>query len=281
MGKKKGTDLEDAVAVLEEIILSEELKGLDKSKIRITPRKWINGHDDDVDVLVEINAEGTHSTKFFIECKDWKKKPVGKGVVRDLSYKINKFKAQKGFIIARKFTNPAIRAAEEEGIELVILDDNSDGLLKVPILQHLEFLDSEYRIYFDDLLCRNQEVYDSIFNSYYKGDTVKNQLDSYMNNNREHLQKDFKNWVKKNYNGPSVYNKEIELMHQKGSFLNPDDKKTYNKLSITIKLKIYFTESTLIYDYSFSEKRKRIMRGEFLNSKGEKILFDLVENDHI
>jgi len=274
MGRKKGSNLEEAVAVLEESILQEQFKGIDKSKILITTnKKFLNGRHE-IDVFVEINPESEYSSKFFIECKDWIK-PVGTSVVNNLETKIKKLGATKGFLVARKFSKHVPKQANEYGIGLVKANNNTDLLLKMPSASQHNVKNSYYVIFFDGEKLDNKQQVNEVFKSKFEGVTLYQYLE---NIKKEELIKGAINHIDENYSGDNLYKVNKEIFWEEGEFEDLVNKKKYQRLSIHLFLEIWFSKSKLIYDYDFSQKGKRIIKQEILNENGQNIPLHFILN---
>ncbi|SRR5713101_8078559 len=107
----KGSDLERAVELLEKNILAA-VPGLSDKTYRIYTRKIIvvDGVKHEIDVWVEFDIGGGYHSTFIFECKNWDA-PVGKNEIIVFSTKVDAAQAQRGFFVAKSYTQYAVAAA--------------------------------------------------------------------------------------------------------------------------------------------------------------------------
>ena len=122
--KQKGDVLEKAVELIERTILGQRFKGQD-NKITIERGKVeiIDGIRYEVDLFVELDHGAGYKPLFIFECKNWDKN-VGRGEIVNFADKVDAFRAQKGFFIAKGFGKYARKQAEKcLRIELLLAKD--------------------------------------------------------------------------------------------------------------------------------------------------------------
>jgi hypothetical protein len=119
----KGDALEDAVRILEMVILGVDPNAID-SPITIERKKIITvqGVRHEIDIYITINNGRGYTSTFIFECKNWKNK-VDKNEIIVFARKVGDIRATKGFFIARRFTSDAISQAERDEVELLTADD--------------------------------------------------------------------------------------------------------------------------------------------------------------
>jgi len=104
---QKGHDLERAVKFIQETILASdpELKG---TKFSIEGNKivTVSGVRHEIDVWVKTLPGSRYESTWIFECKNWKK-PVSKNDVIILTGKVNALAANRGFLVARRFSKDA------------------------------------------------------------------------------------------------------------------------------------------------------------------------------
>jgi hypothetical protein len=112
--RKKGTDLERAIALIERTILNAVPALSDKS-YKIYSRRIIlvDGVKHEIDVWVEFDIGGGYKSIFIFETKNWRAK-VGKNHPIIFSKKIEAAQAQHGFFVAKKLTKYAVAAAKHD-----------------------------------------------------------------------------------------------------------------------------------------------------------------------
>lgn len=115
---KKGGSLEYAAAQIHEVLLRRD-PALQGRQAKIVSNRWFNigGIRFEVDVLVTVAARREEYVH-VIECKDWKQ-PVGVPEISHLDMKRRLLKAESASIVARTFTEPAIKLAALCGIQVV------------------------------------------------------------------------------------------------------------------------------------------------------------------
>src|SRR6266481_4365863 len=105
--RKKGTDLERAIALIEETILNAVPELSDKSYKISSPRIIVvDGVKHEIDVWVEFDIGSGYTSRFIFETKNWRKK-VGKNHLIIFSEKIKAAQAQQGFFVAKALTKYA------------------------------------------------------------------------------------------------------------------------------------------------------------------------------
>src|ERR1700722_3541979 len=110
--RKKGTDLERAIAIIENAILKSVPTLSDKSyKIFSQKIITVDGVKHEIDIWVEFEIGGGYKSTFIFESKNWRKK-IGKNHIIVFSEKINAAKAQKGFFVAKSLTKYAVAASK-------------------------------------------------------------------------------------------------------------------------------------------------------------------------
>ncbi len=104
---KKGRALEKAVMFIQHIILKSEpsLAGV-KFKIETNSIRIVKGVRHELDVVVRINPDTPYEALWIFECKNWKK-TVGKNEVIVLTEKVSAVAANRGVIVARKWSPSA------------------------------------------------------------------------------------------------------------------------------------------------------------------------------
>ncbi len=106
-GTKRGHELEKAVKFIQETILKSDPK-LQGTRFSVEMNKIINvsGVHHEIDVLVKTLPDSPFESTWIFECKDWQK-PVGKNEVIILATKVDAIRANRGFLVARRFTKDA------------------------------------------------------------------------------------------------------------------------------------------------------------------------------
>jgi hypothetical protein len=124
----KGDQLEEAVRLIEMVILSADPNAVD-SPIKIECKKivTVEGVKHEIDVYITINNGKGYTSTFIFECKNWQDK-VDKNEIIVFARKVADVRATKGFFVARRFTSDAISQADRDGIELVTADNVIDTL---------------------------------------------------------------------------------------------------------------------------------------------------------
>lgn len=134
---EKGRYLEDAVEIIERLIISQN-PSLSLSVITIERRKIIiaSGVKHEIDLYIKADPGSGYDSVYIFECKDWEK-VVGKNEIIVFSKKIDITKAQKGFFVSKSFSKDAIaQAALDKRIELVDFKERSnfEELFQIPII---------------------------------------------------------------------------------------------------------------------------------------------------
>jgi restriction endonuclease len=124
----KGDALEDAVRILEMVILGVDPNAID-SPITIERKKiiFVQGVKHEIDIYITINNGKGYTSTFIFECKNWQAKIDPKEIMA-FALKVRDVRASKGFFIAKRFTKYAIAQAKRDGIELLTADDVIDTL---------------------------------------------------------------------------------------------------------------------------------------------------------
>jgi hypothetical protein len=120
----KGRALERAVEAIERTIL-RSFEALKESAFTVQARKVLSagGVRHEIDIWVQVNLARGYGSVFIFECKNWNDK-VGKNEVIVLSEKIDAAHAQRGFLVAKAFTQDAeAQAAKDPRLELVLAAD--------------------------------------------------------------------------------------------------------------------------------------------------------------
>jgi hypothetical protein len=112
---EKGRSLENAVRFIQQTILESDpiLKGT-KFSIETNKIVVIAGVRNELDVYIKTLAGSHYESSWVFECKNWKK-PVGKNEVIVLAKKIDSVGANRGFLVARRFSRDARAQAEQDG----------------------------------------------------------------------------------------------------------------------------------------------------------------------
>jgi len=137
--QQKGTNLEDAVRLIEQTILNSK-PGFKEFPFLIETKKIFvsDGVRHEIDVYVEIDLGHGYKSVFIFECKNWID-PVGKNELIIFSEKIRATNSQKGYFAAIKFTKDAInQAAKDERIELLEIVSGNSVLLSFPDFHSIE-----------------------------------------------------------------------------------------------------------------------------------------------
>ena len=137
--QQKGTNLEDAVRLIEQTILNSK-PGLKEFPFLIETKKIFvaDGVRHEIDVYVEIDLGHGYKSIFIFECKNWKD-PVGKNELIIFSEKLKVTNAQKGYFAAKKLTKDATnQAAKDERIELLEIASDNSVLLSFPDFHSIE-----------------------------------------------------------------------------------------------------------------------------------------------
>jgi hypothetical protein len=110
--RKKGTDLERAIALIEKAILNAVPELSDKS-YKIYSRRIIvvDGVKHEIDIWVEFDIGGGYKSIFIFEAKNWANK-IGKNHLIIFSKKIEISQAQRGFFVVKSLTKYAKAAAK-------------------------------------------------------------------------------------------------------------------------------------------------------------------------
>jgi Restriction endonuclease len=109
----KGDSLENAVAVIEEVILQSSARIgrkpiVEKKKIII-----VNGVRHEIDVYVTADLAPGYKSIFIFECKNWKE-AVGKNEIIIFSEKIDASHATSGCFVAKSYTSDAVSQAKRD-----------------------------------------------------------------------------------------------------------------------------------------------------------------------
>lgn len=102
--QEKGDALEKAVELIERFILDDN----SNATVTIEPKKIVvvNKVKHEIDIYITIDHGKGYKGLFIFECKNWAKK-VDKNEIIVFSKKIEVTSAQKGYFIAKSFTDDA------------------------------------------------------------------------------------------------------------------------------------------------------------------------------
>jgi hypothetical protein len=134
-GKKKGRELEEAVRFIQESILKTN-PNLVGTKFSIEMDKIVKvlGVRHEIDVYVKTLPDSRFEATWIFECKDWKK-PIGKNEVMILAGKVDAVKANRGFMVGRRFTKDAeAQVSQDARLKLVPCTDNFIPSAKVELI---------------------------------------------------------------------------------------------------------------------------------------------------
>jgi hypothetical protein len=127
--QKKGDELEDAVHLIETVILrsnpnTKEATIIIDTKKRVT----VQGVRSEIDVYVSVKLGNVPELIYIFECKN-REEPVNKNDIIVFNDKIQEVGAQKGYFVARKFGIDAINKAKRyQRIELLEATDEFETL---------------------------------------------------------------------------------------------------------------------------------------------------------
>lgn len=124
--QEKGDALERAVELIERFILEDN----SNATVTIEPKKIlvVNKVKHEIDIYITIDYGKGYKSLFIFECKNWKKK-VDKNELIVFSKKIEVAHAQKGYFIAKSYTEDAKAQAEQDGrIELLFATEELEAL---------------------------------------------------------------------------------------------------------------------------------------------------------
>lgn len=144
---EKGDLLEIAVASIERLILSTSPALKEKTYV-IETKKIINagGVHHEIDIFVTVDPAPGYQSIAIFECKNWTK-PVGKNEIVNFSEKINATNANRGFFIAKEFTQDAeAQAAKDSRMSLLQAKDlplDNPPLLSGFHMTAIEYVKSE------------------------------------------------------------------------------------------------------------------------------------------
>jgi hypothetical protein len=116
--KQKGNELEDAVCLIEETILTFE-PGLADGTSRVSGpvRIVVDGILYEADVLVRVTLGARYDSTFIFECKNWSER-VGRVPITAFSETVSAFQAQRGFFVAKAYTRDAmVRAMKDPSLK--------------------------------------------------------------------------------------------------------------------------------------------------------------------
>lgn len=139
--QKKGHELETAVKFIQETVLKNDPKYAG-TEFSIEMNKIVNvlGVRHEIDVYVKTLPDSRFEAAWIFECKDWKK-PVGKNEVIVLACKVEAMKANRGFLVARRFTKDAkAQALQDTRLGLVPCTDKFPTLVNMELIHSLHNL---------------------------------------------------------------------------------------------------------------------------------------------
>lgn len=122
---KKGRELEKAVGLIQDAILRSDPK-LAGASFTIELNKIINvsGVHHEIDVFVKTLPDSPYESTWIFECKNWKD-PVSKNEVLILAGKVNAISANRGFLVARRFTKDAeAQVSQDARLNLIPCTDD-------------------------------------------------------------------------------------------------------------------------------------------------------------
>lgn len=134
----KGNALEQAVRAIEEAIFRSSPQFRPETLL-IESKKLLNisGVRHEIDIWVEIAPSTAYRAVFIFECKNRSEK-VDKNDIIVFAEKISLAAAQRGFFVARSFTEDALnRAAQDQRITILQASDLSAELLQLPFGFHI------------------------------------------------------------------------------------------------------------------------------------------------
>lgn len=104
---QKGRALETAVRFIQQTILKSDPK-LEGTQFSVEVNKIVtlSGVRHEIDILVKTLPDSQYETTWVFECKNWRK-AVGKNEVIVLAEKVDAIRANRGFLVARKFSKHA------------------------------------------------------------------------------------------------------------------------------------------------------------------------------
>ena len=120
-----GNILENAVEAIETAIL-RDINANSNYKLVIETRKKVSirGSLREIDIYVEMEMAEGYKALYLFECKNRKEK-ADPSDIDILHTKVRALNAQRGFFIAKSFTNPALNTAKGYGnIEAMLASDN-------------------------------------------------------------------------------------------------------------------------------------------------------------
>lgn len=123
--QQKGNALEEAVRMIEAVILRANPATTNEATITIEPKKVmvIDGVKHEIDIFITIDHGRGYKAFFIFECKNWEE-AVGKNEIIVFSEKIKAVQAQQGYFIAKSFGEYAVaQAKQDKRIELLLASD--------------------------------------------------------------------------------------------------------------------------------------------------------------
>lgn len=123
--QQKGNALEEAVRMIETVILRANPATTQEATITIEPKKVmvIDGVKHEIDIFITIDHGRGYKAIFIFECKNWEE-AVGKNEIIVFSEKIKAVQAQQGYFIAKSFGEYAVaQAKQDKRIELLLASD--------------------------------------------------------------------------------------------------------------------------------------------------------------
>src|SRR6266567_157119 len=127
--QKKGDALEDAVHMIETVILRSNPNTKEATiTIETKKRVTVQGVRSEIDVYVSVKLGNGLELIYIFECRN-REEPVSKDDITVLNDKIEEVGAQKGYFVAKKFGRDAIyKAKRYQRIELLKAIDEFEAL---------------------------------------------------------------------------------------------------------------------------------------------------------
>src|SRR6266699_1247084 len=130
--QKKGDALEDAVRLIETLILQSN-PNTKEATLTIEAKKIVTvlGVRSEIDIYISVDLGNGYELVYIFECRN-RKESVSKDDITVFSEKINDVSAQKGYFIAKNFGRDAINRAKRD--KRMILLKATEELDTLPIL---------------------------------------------------------------------------------------------------------------------------------------------------
>lgn len=137
--QKKGDALEEAVHMIEELILRSNPNTKDATiTIETKKRIKVQGVRSEIDVYVCVELGNGLKLIYIFECRN-REEPVGRKDITDFHDKIEEVGAARGYFVAKKFGIDAINKAKRfQRLELLNASDEFEELPE--IVTHLHYL---------------------------------------------------------------------------------------------------------------------------------------------